>query len=87
MNERISIYLDCLPKESLEEFCKRFYRCDISPTTLAKAVWNVFKKGYICPQDTYDNGKLVLFGFTDTPLAICIKKYSDTFKAVNLGEI
>lgn len=58
MNERVTIYLDCAPKESLEEFGKRFYRCNINPTNLARCVWNVFKKGYIYPQGIYGDSIL-----------------------------
>ena len=87
MNERITIYLDCEPRERLEEFCKRFYRRDINPTNLANCVWKFHKKGYICPQGTDGNGKLVLYGFTDVEFDGCIKNYSETLKAVNLGEI
>lgn len=88
MNRDVTIYLDCTPKESLEEFGKRYYRCDINPTNLANHIWNWDKVGYISPQCIDDDGKLVLFGFTDMPpLYTGIKNYSETLKAVNLGEI
>lgn len=87
MNRDTTIYLDCKPKESLEEFGKRFYGCDVNPTNLAEAVWNSYLVGYISPQHIDGDGKLVLFGFTDVPFGTVIKNYSETLKAVNLGEI
>lgn len=87
MNRDVTIYLDCEPKESLEEFGKRFYRRNINPTNLASYVWGFDKKGYISPHRIDEDGKLILFGFTDMPFGIQIKKYSETLKAVNLGEI
>lgn len=88
MNERVTIYIDCEPRESLEEFGKRFYRCDVNPTNLANHVWKWDCVGYICPQRIDEDGRLVLFGFTDMPpLYTGIKNYSETLKSVNLGEI
>lgn len=87
MNRDTTIYLDCTPRESLEEFGKRFYGRDVNPTTLAKAVWNCYLVGYISPQGIDGDGKLVLYGFTDTPFGIKIKNYSDTLKAIKLGAI
>lgn len=46
------------------------------------------KKGYICPQHVDEDGNLILYGFTDMPpLYTGIKNYSETLKAVKLGEI
>lgn len=88
MNGDTTIYLDCEPKESLEEFGKRFYRCNINPTNLASYVWGFDKKGYICPQHVDEDGNLILYGFTDMPpLYTGIKNYSETLKAIKLGEI
>lgn len=87
MNERVTIYLDCEPRERLEEFCKRFYRRNTIPTNLASYVWGFEQKGYICPKHIDEDGYLVLYGFTDTPFGTNIKNYSETLKAVNLGEI
>lgn len=87
MNRNTTISLDCTPRESLEEFGKRFYGCDVSPTNLARCVWNRYLVGYITPQGIDGDGKLVLFGFTDIPFGIKIKNYSDTLKAIKLGEI
>lgn len=86
MNRDTTIYLDCTPRESLEEFGKRFYGCDVNPTNLARSVWNWYLVGYISPQQIDGDGKLVLFGFTDYPGAK-IKNYSETLKAVKLGAI
>lgn len=44
MNRDTTIYLDCEPKESLEEFGKRFYRRNITPTNLASYVWGLTRK-------------------------------------------
>lgn len=87
MNEDVTIRIDCEPRERLDEFCKRFYRRNIIPTNLASYVWGFDKKGYISPQSINEDGYLVLYGFTDVPFGICIKNYSETLKAVNLGEI
>ena len=87
MNRDTTIYLDCTPKESLEEFGKRFYGRDVNPTTLARSVWNRYLVGYISPQGLDGDGKLVLFGYTDYPYDAKIKNYSETLKAIKLGEI
>ena len=87
MNRDTTIYLDCTPKESLEEFGKRFYRCNINPTNLVSYIWRIERKGYICPQRIDEDGNLVLFGFTDTSFGTKIKNYSETLKAIKLGEI
>ena len=87
MNIDTTIYLDCTPRERLEEFGKRFYGCDVNPTNLARSVWNRYLVGYIAPQGIDGDGKLALFGFTDTPFGIKIKNYSETLKAVKLGAI
>ena len=87
MNEDVTIYIDCEPRERLEEFGKRFYRHNINPTNLASYVWGYAQKGYISPQHIDEDGYLVLYGFTEVPYDICIKNYSETLKAVKLGEI
>lgn len=87
MNRDVTIYLDCTPRERLEEFCKRFYRRNIIPTNLASYVWGFDKKGFIYPHHIDEDGNLVLYGFTDMPFVTNIKNYSETLKAVKLGEI
>lgn len=87
MNRDVAIYLDCEPRERLEEFCKRFYRRNIIPTNLASYVWEFDKKGFIYPHRIDGDGYLVLYGFTDTPFGRVIKNYSETLKAIKLGEI